>query len=281
MRWCGGEGALQDILQTDCFQDTGSQTALVPNSSLAEVKVTRFPHTATCCSRISVPWITAHGFPTLRISSVGCRVALLPPPSLLPMNVWAGSQSRGYVYAKHPPTPGLPKCPSTHMYLISSFRFQLKFPSLESPPGPPSLRSSLVIPPLNHFLPKYQFSFTTDIAISTTLSSASWFICAQLCEHIPITPWTLCVSVPRVHGQLSHVWLPTAGWTGARQAPLPTGFPGQECWSRLPDPAFMARTDDIRSLTSGNHFLKPAASLYSQKKKLEKLQRMYQKKVIC
>ena len=29
----------------------------------------------------------------------------------------------------------------------------------------------------------------------------------------------------------------------------------------------MARTDDIRSLTSGNHFLKPAESLYSQKKK--------------
>ena len=71
-----------------------------------------------------------------------------------------------------------------------------------------------------------------------------------------------------MHGQLSHVWLPTASWTGARQTPPSTGFPGQECWSRLPDPVFMARTDDIRSLSSGNHFLKPAESLYSQKKKI-------------
>ena len=35
---------------------------------------------------------------------------------------------------------------------------------------------------------------------------------------------------------LSHVQLFAAPWTVAHQAPLSTGFPRQECWSRLPFP---------------------------------------------
>ena len=36
---------------------------------------------------------------------------------------------------------------------------------------------------------------------------------------------------------LSHVLLFVTPWTVARQAPLSTGFPRQECWSGLPFPS--------------------------------------------